>query len=121
MLLKRVGHTPNPLGDIAGGFFISGVWMTMRWDELELETLAVRAGIHRSQFNEHSEAMYLTSSFVFRNAAEAAARFSGTDGGMVYSRYTNPTVTAMEERLAALEARKAASPRLPACRPSSDA
>ena len=103
MLLKRVGHTPNPLGDIAGGFFISGVWMTMRWDELELETLAVRAGIHRSQFNEHSEAMYLTSSFVFRNAAEAAARFSGTDGGMVYSRYTNPTVTAMEERLAALE------------------
>ncbi len=51
----------------------------MRWDELELETLAVRAGIHRSQFNEHSEAMYLTSSFVFKNAAEAAARFSGED------------------------------------------
>lgn len=75
----------------------------MRWDELELETLAVRAGIHRSQFNEHSEAMYLTSSFVFKNAAEAAARFSGEDAGMVYSRYTNPTVSAMQERLAALE------------------
>jgi O-succinylhomoserine sulfhydrylase len=75
----------------------------MRWDELELETLAVRAGVHRSQFNEHSEAMYLTSSFVFRNAAEAAARFSNADGGMVYSRYTNPTVAAMEERLAAME------------------
>ncbi|HEY5928924.1 MAG TPA: O-succinylhomoserine sulfhydrylase [Burkholderiales bacterium] len=75
----------------------------MRWDELELETLAVRAGIHRSQFNEHSEAMYLTSSFVFKNAAEAAARFSGEDPGMVYSRYTNPTVSAMQERLAALE------------------
>lgn len=75
----------------------------MRWDELELETLAVRAGIHRSQFNEHSEAMYLTSSFVFRNAAEAAARFSGEDAGMVYSRYTNPTVAAFQERLAALE------------------
>lgn len=75
----------------------------MRWDELELETLAVRAGIHRSQFNEHSEALYLTSSFVFRNAAEAAARFSGEDPGMVYSRYTNPTVAALQERLAALE------------------
>ena len=75
----------------------------MRWDELELETLAVRAGTHRSQFNEHSEAMYLTSSFVFKNAAEAAARFSGADPGMVYSRYTNPTVSAMQERLAAME------------------
>jgi len=75
----------------------------MRWDELELETLAVRAGIQRSQFNEHSEALYLTSSFVFRNAAEAAARFSGEDPGMVYSRYTNPTVAALQERLAALE------------------
>lgn len=75
----------------------------MRWDELELDTLAVRAGTHRSQFNEHSEAMYLTSSFVFKNAAEAAARFSGEDAGMVYSRYTNPTVSAMQERLAALE------------------
>ena len=75
----------------------------MRWDELELETLAVRTGIHRSQFNEHSEAMYLTSSFVFKNAAEAAARFSGEDPGMVYSRYTNPTVSAMQERLAAME------------------
>ena len=75
----------------------------MRWNELELETLAVRAGIHRSQFNEHSEALYLTSSFVFRDAAEAAARFSGEDPGMVYSRYTNPTVSALQERLAAME------------------
>ncbi|HKQ26129.1 MAG TPA: O-succinylhomoserine sulfhydrylase [Burkholderiales bacterium] len=75
----------------------------MRLDELELETLAVRAGIHRSQFNEHSEALYLTSSFVFKDAAEAAARFSGEDPGMVYSRYTNPTVSALQERLAALE------------------
>ncbi|MFL6582019.1 MAG: O-succinylhomoserine sulfhydrylase [Burkholderiales bacterium] len=76
---------------------------SMRWDELELETLAVRAGIQRSHFNEHSEALYLTSSFVFKNAAEAAARFSGTDPGMVYSRYTNPTVAALQDRLAALE------------------
>lgn len=67
------------------------------------ETLAVRAGIQRSQFNEHSEAMYLTSSFVFDDAAEAARRFSGEEEGMVYSRYTNPTVQMLETRLAALE------------------
>lgn len=75
----------------------------MRWDELETETLAVRAGIHRSQFSEHSEALYLTSSFVFRDAAEAARRFLGEEDGMVYSRYTNPTVAALQERLAAME------------------
>ncbi len=72
-------------------------------DDLELETLALRTGIHRSQFNEHSEAMYLTSSFVFDSAAQAAARFSGEEPGNIYGRFTNPTVTAMEERLAALE------------------
>lgn len=44
-------------------------------DNFELETLALRAGTHRSQFNEHSEALYLTSSFVFDSAAQAAARF----------------------------------------------
>ncbi len=67
------------------------------------ETLAVRAGQERSQFNEHSEALYLTSSFVFRSAAEAAARFSGAEPGNVYARFTNPTVTSFQERLAALE------------------
>jgi O-succinylhomoserine sulfhydrylase len=72
-------------------------------DDLELETLALRTGIHRSPFNEHSEAMYLTSSFVFDSAAQAAARFSGEEPGNIYARFTNPTVTAMEERLAALE------------------
>ena len=68
-----------------------------------LETLAVREGIARSQFNEHSEAMYLTSSFVFDSAAQAAARFSGEEEGNVYSRFTNPTVNAFQQRLAALE------------------
>ena len=72
-------------------------------DDFELETLALRAGTHRSQFNEHSEALYLTSSFVFDSATQAAARFSGIEPGNVYSRFTNPTVTAFEERLAALE------------------
>lgn len=72
-------------------------------DQLKPETLALRTGIHRSQFNEHSEAIYLTSSFVFDSAAQAAARFSGGECGNIYSRFTNPTVTAMEERLAAME------------------
>jgi O-succinylhomoserine sulfhydrylase len=72
-------------------------------DKYDLQTQAVRTGIHRSQFNEHSEAMYLTSSFVFDNAAQAAARFSNTEPGVIYSRFTNPTVWAMQERLAALE------------------
>lgn len=76
-------------------------------DDFELETLALHTGIHRSQFNEHSEALYLTSSFVFDNAAQAAARFSGAEPGNIYSRFTNPTVTAFEERLAALEGAEA--------------
>ena len=67
------------------------------------ETLAVRAGTVRSQFGEHSEAMFLTSSFVFDNAAQAAARFIGEEPGNIYSRFTNPTVTMFEERLAAME------------------
>jgi O-succinylhomoserine sulfhydrylase len=71
--------------------------------DAQFDTLAVRAGIARSQFNEHSEALYLTSSFVFGSAAQAAARFSGQEPGNVYARFSNPTVTAMQERLAALE------------------
>jgi len=71
--------------------------------QIEQSTLGVRAGTARSQFNEHSEALYLTSSFVFENAAQAAERFTGGDGGNVYSRFTNPTVTMFQDRLAALE------------------
>jgi O-succinylhomoserine sulfhydrylase len=71
------------------------------------ETLAVRAGQERSQFNEHSEALYLTSSFVFENAAQAAARFSGAEPGNVYARFSNPTVSTMQDRLAALEGAEA--------------
>ena len=67
------------------------------------ETLAVHAGTVRSQFNENSEAMFLTSSFVFDNAAQAAARFIGEEPGNIYSRFTNPTVIMFEERLAAME------------------
>lgn len=80
---------------------------TQPLDHLLPDTLAIRAGIDRSQFNEHSEALYLTSSFVFNSAAEAAARFSGEEEGNVYARFTNPTVTAMQQRLAALEGAEA--------------
>ncbi len=76
-------------------------------DHFDLDTLAVRAGIDRSQFNEHSEALFLTSSFVFDNAAQAAARFSGAEEGNVYARFSNPTVTAMQTRLAAMEGAEA--------------
>lgn len=72
-------------------------------DEYQLDTLAVRAGIERSQFGEHSEALYLTSSFVFGSAAQAAARFAHQEPGNIYSRFTNPTVAVFEQRLAALE------------------
>jgi len=72
-------------------------------DTFELGTLGVRAGQQRTGFREHSEALFLTSSYVFGSAAEAAAGFAGTAEGYVYSRYTNPTVTMMQERLAALE------------------
>jgi O-succinylhomoserine sulfhydrylase len=75
--------------------------------DYDIETLALRAGIERSQFNEHSEALYLTSSFVFKNAAQAAARFQGGEPGYIYSRFTNPTVSAFQERLAALEGAEA--------------
>jgi O-succinylhomoserine sulfhydrylase len=75
--------------------------------EYDLSTLGVRAGTARSQFNEHSEALFLTSSFVFENAAQAAARFTGPDGGYVYSRFTNPTVSMFQDRLAALEGAEA--------------
>ncbi len=68
-----------------------------------LDTLAVRAGQVRSAEGEHSEALYLTSSYVFASAAEAAARFSGEREGNVYSRYTNPSVRTFEQRIAALE------------------
>jgi len=76
-------------------------------DSLHPETLAVRAGQRRSQFGEHAEALYLTSSFVFDSAAQAAARFSGEEEGMVYARFSNPTVSMMQERLAALECAEA--------------
>ncbi|NNC55701.1 MAG: aminotransferase class V-fold PLP-dependent enzyme, partial [Pseudomonadales bacterium] len=70
---------------------------------LSAKTLAVRAGQQRSEAGEHAEALLLSSSYVFANCEEAAARFCGDRSGNVYSRYTNPTVRNFELRLAALE------------------
>ncbi len=72
-------------------------------NDYDFETLAIRTGHHRSAEGEHSEPLFMTSSFVFGSAAEAAARFSGEQPGNIYARFTNPTVRIFEERLAALE------------------
>ncbi len=68
-----------------------------------MQTIAVRAGQHRSDEGEHNEPIYATSSYVYASAADAAAHFNGTTAGNVYSRHTNPTVRMFERRLAALE------------------
>ena len=78
-------HTPPPIDD---------------WD---FDTRAVRAGTRRSGFSEHAEALYLTSSFTFESAAQAAERFAATGQGFVYSRFSNPTVAMFQDRLASLE------------------
>ena len=70
------------------------------WD---LATRAIRVGHHRTAEMEHGEPIFTTSSFVFNSAAEAAARFAGDQPGNIYARFTNPTVRAFEERLAAME------------------
>lgn len=86
--------------------------MTNKWQagrlnsdlhDVGLDTLAVRSGQRRTPEAEHSEALFLTTSYVFESAADAAAHFSGAVKGNVYSRYTNPTVRNFEERLAAME------------------
>ena len=74
---------------------------------VRLDTLAVRQGLPPSQWGENSEALFLTSSFVQPDAATAAARFANEEEAFIYSRFTNPTVTMMERRLAALEGAQA--------------
>ena len=68
-----------------------------------INTNAVRAGQQRTNEAENSEPIFLSSSFIFKNAAEAAAKFAGDEEGNIYSRFTNPTVRVFEERLAAME------------------
>ncbi|MDP2369918.1 O-succinylhomoserine sulfhydrylase [Rhodoferax sp.] len=74
---------------------------------LHPDTLAVRAAVDKSQYGENAEALYLTSSFVQPDAATAARRFAGEEEGYTYSRFSNPTVTSMEQRLAAMEGTEA--------------
>ena len=76
-------------------------------DSVGFDTLAVRAGYLQSSFQENSEALFLTSSFTYKNAAEAARRFANEEPGFIYSRFTNPTVTMFQDRLAALEGTEA--------------
>lgn len=75
----------------------------MNHKTLHTETLAVRAGTETTEYGENSEALFLNSSFRFASAAQAAARFGGTEPGNIYSRFTNPTVTMFQNKLAALE------------------
>lgn len=77
--------------------------MTDTFDERGFSTRAVRAGQVRTHEGEQSEPIFLTSSFSFDSAEQAAARFSGQEPGNIYSRFTNPTVRMFEQRLASLE------------------
>ena len=77
--------------------------MTTEFSHSSWSTLAIRAGQQRTEEGEHSDPIFATSSFVFKSAASAAARFAEEEVGNVYSRFTNPTVRAFERRLAALE------------------
>jgi len=72
-------------------------------NDFNFDTLAIRAGNDPSSFQEHSEALFLTSSFTFKSAEEAAARFAGDEKAHFYSRVSNPTVACFQDRLAALE------------------
>jgi O-succinylhomoserine sulfhydrylase len=76
-------------------------------NEYKPDTLGVRAGAVRSDFQEHSEALVLTTSFVYKSAAEAARKFANEEPGNIYSRFTNPTVKMFQDRLAALEGAEA--------------
>jgi O-succinylhomoserine sulfhydrylase len=73
------------------------------WNDYSLETQAIRAGHQRTHEDEHSIPIFATSSYVFKSAEEASLRFTGQKPGNIYSRFTNPTVSAFQERLALME------------------
>jgi O-succinylhomoserine sulfhydrylase len=75
----------------------------INWNNYTLETQAIRAGHQRTHEDEHSIPIFATSSYVFKSAEEAALRFTGKKPGNIYSRFTNPTVSAFQERLALME------------------
>lgn len=82
-------------------------WPDRASSSWSFDTRAIREGIERTAYQEHSEPLFLSSSFVFDNAAQAAARFAGDEAGFIYSRAGNPTVAAFQARLAALEGAQA--------------
>ena len=82
--------------------------MTNSYKDQGFATRAVRAGQQRTHENEHAEPIFLTSSYVFDSAEQAAARFGGDEPGNIYSRFTNPTVRTFEQRLASLEGAESA-------------
>jgi O-succinylhomoserine sulfhydrylase len=89
---------------VDGYFYLKGKAMNdTDWNEYSLETQAIRVGHHRTHEGEHSMGIFTTSSYVFKSAEEAALRFTGQQPGNVYSRFTNPTVNAFQERLAYME------------------
>lgn len=73
------------------------------WDEYSLETQAIRVGHKRTHEDEHSIPIFATSSYVFESAEQASLRFTGKQPGNIYSRFTNPTVSAFQDRLASME------------------
>ncbi|MEI6132756.1 MAG: O-succinylhomoserine sulfhydrylase [Methylococcales bacterium] len=75
----------------------------INWNDYSLETQAIRAGVNRTHEDEHSIPIFTTSSYVFKSAEDAALRFTGQIPGNIYSRFTNPTVSAFQERLAYME------------------
>ncbi|MFA6051605.1 MAG: O-succinylhomoserine sulfhydrylase [Methylobacter sp.] len=75
----------------------------INWNDYSLETQAIRAGHQRTHEDEHSMPIFATSSYVFKSAEEASLRFTGQKPGNIYSRFTNPTVSAFQERLALME------------------
>ncbi|MEI6270043.1 MAG: O-succinylhomoserine sulfhydrylase [Methylococcaceae bacterium] len=75
----------------------------INWNDYSLETQAIRTGHKRTHEDEHSIPIFATSSYVFKSAEEAALRFTGKKPGNIYSRFTNPTVNAFQERLALME------------------
>ena len=75
----------------------------INWNDYSLETQAIRVGHKRTHEDEHSIPIFTTSSYVFKSAEEAALRFTGKNPGNIYSRFTNPTVNAFQERLALME------------------
>lgn len=99
-------HDDNSLNQKKSNDGLDSNWRNDALDlglDYGMQTIAVRAGQHRTDEGEHSEPIFTTSSYVYQSAADAAAHFDGKKTGNVYSRHTNPSVRTFERRLAALE------------------